>query len=465
MIELPNTLAGYRALMRSNQIDPLDAYAFQRRQFVQLASRYHFAVDLYDRKPLLHKPYSGAALAHKDIFEQDNRSPGQGIRRGVAHARSQQSNLLSRLKLAGFADLGALSMTPLACSSVAEPILTSRKTQQTCLNPLDDNWAVGGSSSGSACAVASGAIYGSLGSDTAGSVRIPAFTCGVMGLKPTFGLIRKHGIKTLCPSLDTTGILTRSAHDADILLEVIANRNLLVKAKPLPAQYNVTSWIPDPVQRDSSQRDACELEGHIAQILNAFAQDFKHTIHEGSLAFVDQTASLQTILMNEEIGSSHQKDILNQRAIAAIAELGTMGLVAPIEWVHYAQRARSQFVHAFVDTHLKHTDILITPAYAYSIPDVNEVTLKAPQFNARKRVGLHQFTSFVNYLGLPALVMPIARDAMGKPVSIQLIAKPFHERTLIAYATHIENLIFGEKGILPSFFLTRQSHHEQNTSQ
>jgi aspartyl-tRNA(Asn)/glutamyl-tRNA(Gln) amidotransferase subunit A len=450
MIDLPNTLTQYRRAIKNKLFDPMVALKLQRASFKKLAKNNHCVVDFYETTPVLNQSYSGAALAHKDIFEQSQRSPGIGLRRGILNKRSKQAVSLQRLAQAGFADLGALSLTPNACSSVAQATPVVSNTNQICINPLNPNWVVGGSSTGSAVAVASGAVFGSLGTDTAGSIRIPAFTCGIVGLKPTHGLIRKHGVVELSPSLDTTGILTRSARDIDVLLEAIASRNRLVAAASNPESYRVTGWVPEANKTDHST----QLAQHISKILHLFHQQLGHTIKEGELEWENIATHMQSVMMHHEVGQTHLRSIKNGSASPAIRELGLLGLVQPIEWYSYAQATRTKYLSHFVKAHLQNSDILITPTYDYSIPNVNEVTVGSEQFQVHKRLALHRYTSFVNYLGLPALVMPIAKDASGKPVSIQLIGKPFHERTLINYAAHIEKIIFGDDGILPTYFLS-----------
>ncbi len=456
MIDLPNTLSQYHSAVKNKRLDPTAAFKLQRAHFVKLEKNNHCVVDFYNNQPLTDKPYSGAALAHKDIFEQHQRSPGVGIRRGVDNKGSVQAVSLQRLQHAGFADLGALSLAPNACSSVAQAIPTATHMNQICINPLNPNWVVGGSSSGSAVAVASGAVYGSLGTDTAGSVRIPAFTCGIIGLKPTNGLVRKKGVVALCPSLDVTGILTRSACDIDAILEIITSRNRLVEALTKPETYRVKAWVPQTNKVDHAN----QLDEHLAQIFYPFHKNLGHTIIDGELKWEACATQLQSVMMNDEVGQTHIKLIRNGQASPAVRELGLLGLVQPIEWYAYAQAKRSDYLKRFMQAHFQDHDILMTPTYDYSIPDVEEVTVGSVRFQAHKRLALHRYTSFINYLGLPALVMPIAKDASGKPVSIQLIGKPFNERILIAYATHIEKLIFGNNGILPTYYLSGNTSHE-----
>lgn len=453
MIKLPNTLRLYQKAVKNHKLDPQAAFKLQQANFHKMAKKSHCVIDFYDKPPAINLPFSGAALAHKDVFEQDQRSPGLGSRRGITSKRSLQAVSLKRLELAGFADLGALSLSPYACSSVAQDVLTVANKNQTCLNPLNPKWVVGGSSSGSAVAVASGAIYGSLGTDTAGSVRIPAFTCGVMGLKPTKSLIHKQGMVGLCPSLDTIGILARSSDDIDILLESIISRNRLVPHTLRPELLRVTGWVPTSQTNEPSQT----IDENVATILESFHQNLGHTLKHDHLEYEASATQMQAIMMSAEVGVTYRKSIQKGLATPEVTELGLQGLTQPTQWYDYAINQRSEYLARFVQAHFQFTDIIITPTYAYSIPDAEEVTAGHARFSPSKRLALHRYTSFVNYLGLPALVMPIAKDNSGRPVSIQLIGKPFHDRTLIAYAAHLEKLIFGNEGILPTYFLSGHS--------
>ena len=125
--------------------------------------------------------------------------------------------MISRLDLAGAVDLGTLNMAEFALGATGH-----NATMGDCRNAWDPQFISGGSSSGSAVAVASGAVFASLGSDTGGSVRIPASANGVIGLKPTYGLIPRTGSMKLSPSIDVIGPMARSARDIALLLEVLA---------------------------------------------------------------------------------------------------------------------------------------------------------------------------------------------------------------------------------------------------
>src|SRR5262245_52363237 len=159
----------------------------------------------------------GVPLAHKDMFYRAGRlsSGGSKILRGWV--AGETSAALERLDAAGFADLGRLNMSEFAYGPTGH-----NEHFGDCRNPWNPDCITGGSSSGSGAAVAARLVFGALGSDTGGSVRLPAAACGITGLKTTWGRVSRHGAMPLSHSLDTIGPLARSAEDCAILLQAIA---------------------------------------------------------------------------------------------------------------------------------------------------------------------------------------------------------------------------------------------------
>src|SRR5215510_90281 len=158
----------------------------------------------------------GVPLAHKDMFYRAGREAacGSKILRGWIPAET--SAALERLDAAGFADLGRLNMSEFAYGPTGH-----NEHFGDCRNPWNPDYVTGGSSSGSGAAVAARLVFGALGSDTGGSVRLPAAACGVTGLKTTWGRVSLRGAMPLSHSLDTIGPLARSAEDCAILMQAI----------------------------------------------------------------------------------------------------------------------------------------------------------------------------------------------------------------------------------------------------
>src|SRR5437763_2861420 len=162
-------------------------------------------------------PLHGVPLAHKDMFFRKGRISGCGsaILKDVPADRT--ATVLERLDTAGALDIARLNMAEFAFGPTGHNIHYG-----DCRNPWDPARITGGSSSGSGAAVAARAVWGALGSDTGGSVRLPAAICGVVGIKPTYGRVSRYGVMGLSFTLDTVGPLARNVRDAARLLAVIA---------------------------------------------------------------------------------------------------------------------------------------------------------------------------------------------------------------------------------------------------
>jgi aspartyl-tRNA(Asn)/glutamyl-tRNA(Gln) amidotransferase subunit A len=163
-------------------------------------------------------PLNGLPYAAKDMFRTPAREPGCGFGTGLAFEIEGFSDPIARLSAAGADLIGFANMTELAYEPSG-----FNATRGRVRNPWNPDFMSGGSSSGSAAAVASGAVVAALGSDTGGSLRIPAHACGLTACKPSHGLVSTRGAMPLAPTLDTVGLLARSANDLLLLQPVIAS--------------------------------------------------------------------------------------------------------------------------------------------------------------------------------------------------------------------------------------------------
>lgn len=429
--QLPNTIAGLRSLLQRGDLAARDSLRLQVEQFTARKKVTHAvtqALDVdcatFDHK----KPLSGIALAHKDIFDLKDRSPGLGRDRGSESEGLLPAAVIQTLEDAGAVNLGALTMAEDACAATGQTV-----NLPTPVNPLDPTLAVGGSSSGSAVAVASGMVYASLGTDTAGSVRIPAMTCGVMGLKTTHGLIDRQGMTLLAPSLDSIGVLARSVQDLAAVMRVLAP-HLAWDVGALRTGY----WC-----------DGTEMAESVGQVVRPVMRRFGQRALDVSL-HEQRAGVLQQLLMAYEVGQTHRVRIAEQTACQQVVGLGTFGLSIPESWWLQALSRRASYLADFVAQAFQDVDVLLAVLQVESLPRVDEVYLGEQNFKAAKLLALHRYCGWVNYLGLPSLAMPVGVDDLGRPVSIQLIGKPFHEPQLLALGAQIQNEIHGEQGIMPS---------------
>ena len=438
--QLPNTIAGLLACLRSGELSIAEAITCQRNRFNELDAGLHATTyaDGNDQSNVSciedfgSRPLAAVGLAHKDIFTLNGRQAGLGRGEAAQCVNDStetlvQAPVLTRLADAGALNLGALTMAEDACAATAQT-----RHQPIPVNPLGRDIAVGGSSSGSAVAVASGMVYASLGTDTAGSVRIPAMTCGVMGLKTTHGLMDQQGMAPLCPSLDSIGVLARSVADLGDVVQVLAPELAACAQVPKAA-----FWFDESV-----------LDEAIAPLVSQAMQ--RYADRQVDVADLEaRAASWQEVIMTYEVGQTHRARIADGSACAQVQGLGRTGLAMPETWWQLALADRKPCLQAFIDKAFAHADVLLAPLQVDALPKADEVYVGHPAFTPAKLLGLHHYCGWVNYLGLPALSLPVGFDKQGLPVSLQLIGRPFAERQLLALGQQIQTDIYGEQGIMP----------------
>lgn len=424
MDELPDTLTGLQHALAHGTWSVASALDTQRQRLVQSGPQWQCIVKPLeprsDEAGVGRGPLSGIALAHKDIFDLPGWRPGLGRDAGVPVPGLRPASAVASLTARGAANLATLTMAEYACGATA-----ANPNFPRCVNPLQSAAVVGGSSSGSAVAVSAGLVYGSLGTDTAGSVRIPAATCGVLGLKTTHGLIACDGVFPLAPSLDSVGILTRSSADAWQLLQAVAP---MAECDAVPQHgLRVRAWIPargvDPLV--AAALEALLPELNVVQRVDAWA------------GFANLTR-LAEVVLHTEAAQTHAAALRDGTASSAVRDIALPGVVLPPSWHAAALGARVRHVQTFVRESLADCDLFLLPALAYPVPDWATVLPAEAGFDARQLSGLHRFMGWVNYLGLPSVVVPFASDARGMPISVQAVARPFGERSLLGFADALQ---------------------------
>lgn len=429
MAELPDTLIGLqRALARGEWSVP-EALAAQRERLVRQSDDTHCVVEYLPVSAADASAASGVlagiALAHKDIFNLTGRRPGLGRDRGAVSSGLPAADAVDRLARQGATQLAALAMAEFACGATGANLHFPR-----CFNPLQAQAAVGGSSSGSAVAVSAGLTYGSLGTDTAGSVRIPAATCAVLGLKTTHGRVPRDGVFPLAPSLDSVGILTRSAADARQLLDVLA---------PLP------EWdtVPDRPLRLRAWIPGQGVDMQVVTALTGLLTEWDVVQRLGDWPEFQTVSRRAETVLHAEAGQTLRVALREGTAAPAVRDIALPGVVLPPAWAAQALSERGYWAQRFVQTQLADCDLFLLPALADPVPDWATVTPGHADYDARRLQGLYRYMGFVNYLGLPAIVLPIAADARGLPISAQLVARPHHEHMLLAFAEAVQRHRFG----------------------
>jgi Asp-tRNA(Asn)/Glu-tRNA(Gln) amidotransferase A subunit family amidase len=378
-------------------------------------------------------PLHGVPVAVKDLFDVEGlpTAAGSKIRAGVM--ASEDATVVARLRAAGAVIVGKTRMSEFAYS----PGSNNGHYGPTG-NPFDPSRDTGGSSSGSGAATAAGMALGALGSDTGGSIRIPAAHCGLVGLKPTFGRASLAGAVTLSWSLDHPGPLARSVADAAALLEAIAGPDPRDGRTLRPAPDFSAAGITGGVRglRVGLLRDdgsGQQLAGDAArdglrQAAQALA-DAGAEVSELDVPEIDALRLLNGALIAMEAGALHLPwlrtrlddygPFMRQRVLSAF-------IYEPDAFVR-AQQARAR-LRRRCDALFASIDLLALPC----VPDVApELDTPTPTF----------FTGPFNCLGWPAVSVPVGLSAAGLPVAAQLVAAPWDERTLLRAAYVVERTL------------------------
>ena len=379
-------------------------------------------------------PLHGVPLAHKDMFYRAGHVTTCGSRIRKDFVPDHDSTALARLHGAGAIYLGGLNMAEFATGPTGH-----NEHWGDCRNPWNPAHISGGSSSGSGASVAGRVVYGALGSDTGGSVRLPSTCNGVIGLKTTAGLVSRYGIMPLSHTLDTVGPLTRTVRDAARILSVIAGH--------------------DPCDPTSSDRAVPDYEAALAEGAEGLrigvptdyfydlATDEVRTLMEQSLDVfraagakvvevavpdIERINHLSNIILSCEASATHEPWIANRPDDyqAQVRSRYEPGLHVPAVKYIQALAARAGLLREFMDTALSNVDALHTPGIPFPIPTREETNVGGGERMANMVAGLSWCTRAANYLGGPALIVPCGFTESGLPSAFQLMGRPFSEATL-----------------------------------
>lgn len=378
-------------------------------------------------------PLAGVGLAHKDNIACGEFAPGNGLPESLRpDAAPPMAPVIARLQASGAEQLATLVMAERACGATAE-----NHHFDPVVNPFDDKLFVGGSSSGSAAAVAAGLCYGALGTDTAGSVRIPAASCGLFGLKPSRGVLAGEGVAPLAPSLDTVGLLARSAADLQALY--------------LAAGANDPSPAIDPTSlRIANALDLDRMAPAVADTLEKFVGglSLSQPVRTLPMALPREVSAYGETVFYYEAGRLHRAALASPPAtFNTVARLlCAQGLLLPEAWYTRALAERRGLREAFVQRHFGDAEILAIPAFSISVPERRQVSFRDSSFDPTVLLETYRWMMPASFLDLPALVMPVGTDTLGRPVSVQLLARPGAEPALLALALRFEVESRGTQG-------------------
>ncbi len=403
---------------------------------------------------------TGIPLGLKDIFSTKGVRTTCGSKILDNYVPVYDATVVERLRAQGAVIVGKLNMDEFAMGSSNETSAAG-----VCRNPWDKNHVPGGSSGGSAVAVAAGQVVAALGTDTGGSIRQPAAHCGVVGLKPTYGRVSRYGVIAFASSLDQVGPITRTVDDCALLLEAIAGYDprdstsvdcpvpdyqahlrdgVTGKKIGLPREYFIEGLDPE-VKR--AVDDAIEVYRRLGAELVPVS--LPHTDYSVACYYLIATAEASSNLARYDgvrFGVRHSSgggliDMYQQTRSAGFGAevkrrimLGTYALSSGYYDAYYlkAQKVRTLIRQDFHNV-FEQVDLLLTPVAPTAAFKIGEKTDDPLQMYLSDI-----FTIPANLAGTCAMSLPCGFDAAGMPIGLQLIGKPFGEGEMLQTAWAFE---------------------------
>jgi amidase/aspartyl-tRNA(Asn)/glutamyl-tRNA(Gln) amidotransferase subunit A len=383
-------------------------------------------------------PLLGVPFAVKNLFDVEGITTlaGSKIERGRP-AATQDGPLIARLESAGAVLVGALNM-----DEYAYGFTTENSHEGPTRNPHDLACVSGGSSGGSAAAVAAGQVPLTLGSDTNGSIRVPSSLCGVFGLKPTYGRLPRNGSYPFVASLDHLGPFARSVPDLATAYDVLQGHDA-----------HDPACAVRPVEPATGQL-ALGAEGLRIATLGGYFEQFAGPDARAAVARVAQALGVQRQLELPEVARARAAAFLITNAEGAALHLGDLrtraadfeplsrdrflaGALLPAAWVLQAQRVRRWFALRVAQV-FREVDVLIAPSTPCVAPAIGSewIELDGQRLPVRPSLGL--LTQPISFIGLPVCAVPVWGVHARLPIGVQVIAAPWREDLVLRVAFALE---------------------------
>ena len=314
-------------------------------------------------------------------------------------------------------------------------------------NPWDTSKFPAGSSGGSGVSVAARTCYGSIGTDTGGSIRLPSAVNGIVGIRPTYGRVSNHGIIPLAWSMDTAGPMTRTVEDCAIMFNAIAGHD---HRDPASAQQPTDDYTSD-LHLDLKGLRVGVVPGYFFSHLQPAVHDAVRAaltqlerlgavVVDVPIANIEGNISAQLTVESVEPSTYHQKWLRERpddygEDVRALLETGELLLATHyVQAQRYRALLRQEFMEAF-----KRVDVFICPTLPFTATDVGAMTVVIEDGKEEDMLSaIMQFTGVPSLTGLPSLNVPCGFDQQGLPVGMQIIGKPFDERTLFRVGAQFE---------------------------
>jgi len=416
-------------------------------------------IEQFTNEELNYANNSGVPIAIKaniNVLNQETTSCSNILK---GYISPYNATVIDNLHKNGLSAYGRTNMDEFAMGSSSDTSCYGKT-----LNPIDNTKVPGGSSGGSAAAVAAGLAVAALGTDTGGSIRQPAAYCGCVGMKPTYGRVSRYGITAYSSSLDQCGPITQNVEDAAILYDIIsgydpkdstsANVQYTKVSKNLDSDKKLTIAVIDNYIAEASQDiqdaytktiEALKNQGHTIVHKNMMDTK-KHVSAYYVVATAEASANLSRydgIRYGNRVEASNLKETYTKTKTQGFGfevqkriMLGSFVLSSGYYDAYYikAQKVRHLIKNEF-DEIFKEADLILAPVAPTTAPEFGS-------FKSSLQMYLSDiYTISVNLAGLPAISLPVAKDSQNMPIGLQLIAKAFDEQTLFDGALSLEKSV------------------------
>ncbi len=377
-------------------------------------------------------PLDGVPFAIKDLYETKGIRTTAGSKILADYVPAEDATCIRRLREQGVVLLGKLNMHEWAFG------VTNVVSH---FGPTHNPWALdritGGSSGGSGAALAASVCLGSLGSDTGGSIRMPASMCGIVGLKPTFGRVSKHGVVPLSGSLDHAGPMTRTVEDAALVLQAIAGLDPddpTTEDVPVPDYLAALSGevrglrvgVPDKDVLSGVDED---VEASFRAALETL-ESLGVSLVEVHIPTLQRADAIWLAVAAPEAAAFHRRNMEERPGDFSEQVRLRLQLGLQLRAVDYLQGLESQRqLRAEVEEQYARIDVLVTPTTASTASRIED-ELSA----SGREVHIHGFTCPFNLTGQPAISLPCGFDGQGLPVGLQIVGRRFDEETVLRVA-------------------------------
>ncbi|MFX4271854.1 amidase [Propionibacteriaceae bacterium Y1685] len=447
------TATELRHAYATGELDPGEVLAAHRERIGELEVLNAWLSVWPESAPSAQGRLAGIGVAVKDNFDTAGARTTYASQVHRDHVPDVDATAVTRLREAGATILGKTHLHEYALG-----VTNENAFHGDCLNPHDHERTPGGSSGGSAVAVATGMACVALGSDTSGSIRIPAAACGVVGLKPTYGRVGKSGCFPEAWSLDHVGPLTRSVADAALMLDVLSGHDPTDPASlPLPPTELASLEIPEDLQgvRVGIEQDffLADVDPRVRQVTDqAIARlvDLGAELIEVSLPTLTDAIWALTIIDTAETAAAHRTLMRTHRDdygddVRVLIECGE--LPSAVDYLQ-AQQVRTLVQRDFARV-FGQVDALVSPTLSILPPKRGQATVPVAGQDRETSAELMRLIGPANLAGLPALSLPagvIEEDGASLPTGLHLMAAPRREDQLIMIGGALEASLAGQLG-------------------